>query len=296
MFKKGRHILILLLAAASPGVASCDVWNSLFAPADGDPVARVGERVLTRQQLESYLPDGLPFEDSVALSAQYIRSWASEQLYVSVAESQLSAQELDVSAELEQYRRSLLKYRYEQRYVSERLDTLVTEAQIAEYYERHKSAFTLTQPVLKVRFVDLLKDSPNVKVILKMIASDEYSDVELADSLARSSAMRFFDMSDRWIDATSLAKEFGTDAETMLSHLTGNTIRLESEEDGSLKVAHVVDICKSGPAPVDYCAEHISELILSARKHSLLQTLEQSLLDDALAQEKYVIYDEHESD
>ena len=284
-----RHILSSLLALAALCAVSCKVVESIFSDSD-DAVARVGEVSLSRLQLDSYIPDGVSVEDSIALAASFIRSWATEQLYVRVAESQLSPGELDVREELDQYRRSLLKYRYEQRYVSERLDTLVTEAQTAEYYERHKDNFTLTQPVLKVRFVDLMKDSPNVKVILKMIASDEYSDVELADSLARSSAMRFFDMSDRWMDATALAKEFGTDTETMLSHLSGDTIRIESEDSGSLKVAHVVDIRRSGPAPVEYCAERIRELILSARKHNLLQSLEQDLLDDALEQKQYEIY------
>ena len=40
-----------------------------------------------------------------------------------------------VDKELEAYRRSLLRYRYEQRYINDRLDTLITPAQLEEYYK-----------------------------------------------------------------------------------------------------------------------------------------------------------------
>ena len=51
-------------------------------------------------------------------------------LFMDMAETELSKGEKDVSREIESYRRSLLKYRYEQKYVNQRLDTAVTEADI----------------------------------------------------------------------------------------------------------------------------------------------------------------------
>lgn len=241
-------------------------------------------------QLREYIPVGASPEDSTNLALQVIDSWATEQLFLDMATIQLSKTEKDVSKELEDYKNSLLKYRYEQRYINERLDTLVTDVEIEAYYEAHKDLFVLDVPIMKARFLDIMKDSPNLEVIKKKMSSDKVGDVEEADSLAYSSALKYMDSSDSWMNALSLAKEFGTDYGTMLSHLSGKFIEID-EDRGDVKIAFIVEMRRTGAqAPVEYCAERIRNTIISNRKHALLATLERELLDDALEKENFVIY------
>ena len=42
--------------------------------------------------------------------------------------------------------------------------------------------------------------------------------------------------------------------------------------------------------PEEYCEERIKDIIISGRKHKLLTTLEQDLIEDAKAKEKFEIY------
>ena len=123
----------------------------------------------------------------------------------------LSKEEKDVSKELEAYRQSLLRYRYEQRYINERLDTTVSKKQIDEYYGSHKESFKLERPILKARFMNIPKDSPNLQKIKKLMSSDKVEDVVAADSIAFNSTQRYHDYSNGWIDAVKLAAEFGVD-------------------------------------------------------------------------------------
>ena len=94
----------------------------------------MGQEKLYRSDIDKVIPKGIVPEDSVRLSRQYINSWASDRVYLKIAEEQLSKAERDVTVELEDYRKSLLKYRYEQLYVNERLDTSVSHEHIEEYY------------------------------------------------------------------------------------------------------------------------------------------------------------------
>lgn len=269
-------------------LASCRAVRDFMH--DGDVVASVGSHKLYLTQLEDYIPNGVSSEDSTKLAEQYIRTWATEQLYFDMAEQQLSKSEKDVSKELEDYRNSLLRYRYEQRYVNERLDTNVTRAEIEKYYEDHSDLFVLEIPILKARYLDIMEDSPNYETIRRRMSSNEYADIAEADSLAYSSALRYIDWSDRWIDAVTLAREFGTDYGTMLSKLSGSYIEMR-EERGDLKLAYVLETRKAGTlAPLDYCEDRIRDIIISNRKHRLLTTLEQDLLEDALAKENLIIY------
>lgn len=282
-----RRIFPFILLLLS--LCGCRTITSLIH--DDEVVAKVGEEKLFLSELQEYIPEYASPEDSVSLARQYINSWAAEQIYMQAASSTLTKEEMDVTPELEDYRRSLIKYRYEQRYVNDRLDTLITDAQIEEYYNAHKDDFTLSRPILKVRFVDVMEDSPSKDLILKMMSSKQYSDVERADTLAHSAALRYFDKSDTWMDAAILAKEFGMDYTAMLAGLKNDFIKIEPEGRGDLMAAYVVDMIKSGTAPLEYCRETIRDIILSARKHELVESLERDLLEDAVVRKQFVIYE-----
>ncbi len=270
-------------------LCSCNAISSLIH--DDEVVARVGRTKLYKSEVERFIPNMIPAEDSIRLAEQYINTWAMDLLYLDVAETQLSKTELDVTADLEDFRRSLLKYRYEQRYINDRLDTLITDGQISQYYTAHAEDFELKRPILKVRFVDVMKDSPNVDAILKMMSSKEYDDIQRADTLAKSTALRWFDSSETWMDASELAKSFGLDWESMLSHLKGDMIRYEPEDRTDLMAAYVVEIQRKGTAPLEFVSERIRDILMSARKHDLMSSLERDLLENALESKKFVIYE-----
>ena len=281
-----RKLLIFLCLPVL--LYSCNAISSIIH--DDQVVASVGEHKLYKSEIEQFIPNMIPAEDSARLARQYINTWATDLLYLQVAESQLSKAELDVSADLENFRRSLLKYRYEQRYINDRLDTLVTDAQIRAYYDAHQADFALKRPVLKVRFVDVMKDSPNKDAILKMMTSKEYNDLQRADTLAKSTALRYFDSSDTWMDAAELARSFSLDYTEMLTHLKGDMIRYEPADRGDLMAAYVLDIRRTGIAPLEFCSSRIRDILISARKHELITSLERDLRENALESNNFVIY------
>ena len=281
-----RKLTALILAIIC--MNACNTISSIIH--DDEVVARVGQEKLYLSQVEQYIPEFVSAEDSLKLVRQYINSWATEILYQQVAQEQLSEAEMDVTAELEDYRKSLLKFRYEQRYIGERLDTLVTMEQKEEYYNTHQELFQLDRPILRVRFLDIAKNSPSKEKIVKLMSSKEYEDNVQAAELASSAALKYFDSADRWTDAIVLAREFGTDYSDMLAAMRGNIIKIEPEDRSDVLIAYVAEIRKNGVAPMEYVEDHICDYILSARKQELLTSLEQDLLDDALDHKTFVIY------
>ena len=141
---------VCLLVIVLPWLNSCKTITSFVH--DGRVVAKIGNHKLYASDLNAYIPDSASPEDSTRLALQYINSWASDMAFIDVAEKELSKSEKNVDKELEDYRRSLLKYRYEQKYVNQRLDTAVTDAQIEKYYEAHIETFKLSLPIAKARF------------------------------------------------------------------------------------------------------------------------------------------------
>ena len=257
---------------------------------DDKVVARVGKHKLYQSEVSAYIPSDVSPADSTNLALQYINSWATDLIFSDMAQTQLSKAERDVTAELEAYKRDLLRFRYEQRFIGDRLDTLVTEDQMLTFYEKHKNLFVLDRPIMKVRFVDIYKNVENKDRIIRLLSSNKPKDMEEVEGLANKYAIRYFDKSYEWMDATVLAREFGIDYGQMLAKMNQSYIRMESEDASDIKVAYVREIRRSGVAPFDFCTERIREYILSGRKHDLLVALEQSLLKGASDDGQFVIY------
>lgn len=278
----------IFLCAAATTVISCSFMH------DDQAVARVGKTTLYKSEMDRYIPAGLPAADSIVLARQYIKAWASELIMNAMAEEQLSKDELDVTRELKDYRSSLLKYRYEQHYISDRLDTAVTQAQIEEHYKANPSLYTLSIPIAKARYLRIPKTSPMKDKLKKLMASDKEEDLYLLDSLSYSNADKFTRYGDRWVDMVTIARDYGTDYGTLIAAINDRYIVIEDEQ-GMEHITYLATYIHSGKVPpLDYCSDKIREVIVSQRKYQLSKTLEQDLLEDALEKGKFVIYENDE--
>lgn len=280
--------MIAILGIVLPAFMSCKTISSFLS--DDETVAEVGSSRLYKSELNALIPKGIQREDSVRLARQYINAWALDQVFLTIAEQQLSKAEKDVTKELEDYRKSLLKYRYEQLYVNERLDTAVSDDNVEAYYTANVNKFELHRPIVKARYLRMSADSPVLPKIRKKMSSDQVQDLVDADSLAYSSALKFTTWNDRWIDVASLALEFGTDYVEILSSVRGGWVEM-TDSTGVTSLAFISDIVREGEtAPMEYCAPQIKDMIISARKQALITGLEQDLLKDAREKGQFLIH------
>lgn len=284
----GKIIVFVLVVAGSCG---CDFVDRLVH--DDETVARVGLKRLYKSQLEKYIPNGLNPEDSAKLVGQYINTWAREQIYIDIAESELSKEEKNVEVELEEYKNSLLKYRYEQKFVNERLDTSISAKEVEDYYKSHQEIFILDRPLVRARILDIMGDSPKLDELLKFMSSENEEDLVMADSIAYVYAIRYADHSDKWLNIVDVSRELGVDYGDAMSKLKSpdKLLVFKEEERSDIRYIYVKDRIKAGAvAPLEYCAERIRDVILSARKHALLDDLERDLLNDAKEKNYLKIY------
>ncbi len=280
-----KKVLIFTLFASC--LISCQFINRVVR--DDEVVARVGNKVLYKGEVSALIPDGIHGEDSLRLAIQYIDSWASDLVFLDVAESQLSKSDKDVTEELESYRRSLLKYRYEQHYINERLDTSVTDYEINKYYNSHKDLLVLKSPIVRARFVQISALSPALQQMKRLMSSENEDALWEAENLALTAAEMFKGYSDKWISLTTIAKDSGIDFDMLEKAKTGSFV--ETDNGGIKNIVYIIDAMQTGElAPLEYCTPDIADMIISSRKRQLTTALEQELLDVARDKGKYVIY------
>ena len=277
------------------GILSCALFAAVFTSCsflhDDQVVARAEGKKLYKSEVIKYIPHGLPAEDSMALADQYIRAWAAELIMNAMADQQLTKKEKDVSRELEDYKSSLLKYRYEQRYIADRLDTAVTDSQIENHYKSNPDLYVLSVPIVKARYLRLPKASSMKDDLVKLLPGKKDGDLEMLDSLSRTYADKYIDYGDEWIDIVALSREYGMDYGTLTGAMDRGFIDV-TDEQGTEHIAYITDFMRGGSvAPIEFCREKIREMIVSQRKYALSRALEQDLLDDALKKGNFVVYE-----
>lgn len=282
-----RKILVAAVISLF-SVSGCNYIQDLLH--DDDVVAKAGKSRLYRSELKTVIPKGVSPADSTNLALQYIKSWAEDQLFFQMASRELSKQDQDVSQEMEAYRQALLRFRYEQHFINDRLDTLITEDQMILFYEANQRLFVLERPIVMARYVDIYKTAEVKDKILSKLTSNKADDVQLLDSLGNTYAIRYFDNTQTWMDIADLAKEFDMDYGTLMASIKQNTILKDSKSTSDIKAAYIRSIIKSGVAPMEFCTGRIQDYILSARKRELLQALEHSLLEEASNKGDFIIY------
>ena len=282
-----RIVLIFIIGIVLPAFSSCRAISSFLSK--DEAVAEVGTARLYRSDLNMVIPKGIPYDDSVRLAKGYINTWALDQVFLSIAEQQLSKSEKDVTKELEDYRTSLLKYRYEQLYVNERLDTAVSDDKVEEYYNMHQDKFVLRRPLVKARFLKISSESPTLGQLKKKMSSEEVNDLFEADSLAYSSALKFEIWQNNWVDIALVASELGMDYTSVLASMRGHWVE-RMDTTGIVSIAYIPEMITEGhTAPMEHVIPSIKDMIISARKQQLVSTLERDLLNEARENGQFVI-------
>ncbi len=287
-----NRIVCIIIAALS--VCSCTLYENFTK---GDKVAQVGRAALYKTDLEKVIPKGISSQDSASLAQQYIHSWAVKQLMLQKAEEQLPKGEKDVAGLLEDYRTQLLVFRYENKFVEERLDTVVTDEEREHYYNTHQSSFIGKNGVFKGRLVKMQNSSPNLQVMRKLAQKRDIEDLEALEQLAYNSAYKYSDYDNNWVDLNIVAKDAGAPLAQLQKIISDAKLFGEYKDTVYTNVLQILDYVAPGEVtPFEYNSEKIKEIIISRRKQELLSNLQRDILNDALNNNKLKIIEEDEKD
>ena len=127
-----RRIFLFILLIMS-FLSGCAYFTS--SSPGNSIVAKVGDKILLRKELASALPRGITKADSVNQAKDYIQRWVREELMLKMAEENLSEEQKDVQRELDEYRTSLIIHRYKQQLINQKLDTVLTDTDIRQFYD-----------------------------------------------------------------------------------------------------------------------------------------------------------------
>lgn len=288
-FLKIAAVALLCLTLFS----SCNQLRRWFGN-EPERLAQIDKNILYRKDVESLIPGKLSAVDSVNAANHYIDLWAIDNLLLRKAEQELSGDEKNVDQELADYRKSLLVFRYQKKYVEERIDTVISGEEAAAYYEANKALFILDDPLCKARFIKMGRQSPYLPIIKTIYRSNGMEDVAQLERLCESSAEVYKTYSNAWIGVSELAQDLPLGKDEVRNALRPDGY-IETTDSLYTYLVSVYEFIPAGhPAPLEYKESNIKQIILSKRKQSLLKDLETEVLKEGWSRQMIKIYNKNE--
>lgn len=278
---KNIHYIIILLVSLA---CSSDKIT------DEKPIARVYNEYLYLSDLKDALNGIKSKEDSINLIKNFIDKWSKKQVLLHLAETNLSIEEQDVSQELENYKTSLLIYKYQQYFINQKLDTIVSEQELNDYYNSHPNEFQLEENIVKTTFVEVPKSAPNIEIVKSLYSSSKDKDLKKLDNYCNKYAMVYNNFKDKWLSFNSLLKLMPSDITDQETFLKSNK-QIELKDTNYFYFAFIKEYQLEGnPAPIEFATNLITPIILTKRKIELLNKLENNALKEELNKNNVEIY------
>lgn len=245
------------------------------------PLARAFDAYLYPSDIRNILSPQLSAADSERVVRAYIDSWTRNRVIAHKAELNLSDEEKDVQNQLDEYRNSLLVYRYEMKLVSERLDTIVTENQLKEYYDRNKNNFELKKNLVQISFVKIEENSPVLPQIEKLFHSSRPSDKEKLATLCGRYANNFFLDDEVWLEFNEIIKELPIQNYDQEHFLRNNKFLQIKEGDYIYLINIKAYRTRNSVSDIAFERDNIRAILLNKRKLELLKQMETNVMKEA---------------
>ena len=120
--------VLLFSACDKPGIS----------PSQREIIVKVNDRILTREEIESQIPKGLPPEDSLIRAESIVKKRIIDMLMDDVAYKNVGDEKAEIEKLVNEYRRSLIRHRYQERIIKDKVSHSIRESDQLSYYEENK--------------------------------------------------------------------------------------------------------------------------------------------------------------
>ncbi len=240
-------------------------------------LARVHNKTLYLSELDGMF---LGNADSSIIINAYVNRWIREALLLHEAERYIPS-DLKIDELVRDYRASLIRHNYEKTLVEQKLDSVISEEELADFYEENKSQYQLKTPIIRCHFIRVKRPVPNPNTLQFLWNSRSPDDFPKLLDYCNEYAEAHLLADSIWYRVDDISKELppGTlNSRNIPRNL--DLTRSDSEYRYYFKIFEVKN--KEEIAPLSYIENQARKVILHSRKLKLLEQEKEKMYDLAL--------------
>jgi len=267
---------------------NCDFFKKAD---DREPIARVNETYLYKEDVEGLVPEGTSKEDSLVIVNGYINRWARQLLLMDGALLNLSEEKQEEFSKLvKQYKSDLYTKAYLEALVKKNIDTVVNIDEAEVFYEANKESFKLNDDLLQLRYISLPLNPIDLDTIKNRFKRYNNRDKRFLDSI--SIQFKSYSLNDSiWVKYSQVVDKVPVVTQESKEQLLKKSNFLQLKDSINLYLMHVNDIrLQNDYAPLEYVNKSIKQIVINKRKLELIKQLEKDISKDAIKNNKFQIY------
>lgn len=279
-----KALIVIILVAISAACTNNNIVNRI-------PVAEVGKTILYYDEIPEPIKSELNKPDSAAIVQNYINKWAKRRLLLQKAEENLSPElRNEISRQLEDTRTNLVIYQYQREMMLQKMDTILSDTELENYYTANEKSFMLNSNIVKALFIKIPSETPDLSRIKSLAQSNRQDDLQQLESLCFQFAEKFDDFNEDWVTMDRLSIELQQDIENEENFLKRNTY-FETSDSLSVYLISIRDYrLRASLAPFEYVKNDIKRIIWNSRRLEFIQSLENGIYNEALKENSFKIY------
>jgi hypothetical protein len=259
-------------------------------PFDGETVlARAGKEALRKMDIAELLPIELTGADSVKWVENYVDRWVRDKLKLQEATMIFGDNAADEEL-VRAYRNSLITSRLEQHFIEQTAgDSLYTEQDLHDFYDRHKDEFILDRNIVKGRVVAFPSAFRQKARLKEIFASWGDEGRQEALAMAQKNAFSLREVSD-WMEYSGFLALLPTRRnETYDANLAIHGV--QEMIDGGTTWWFVIDEKRTvgETKPYELVSEVVRQSVATRRRAEIIKASEDSIYRTALLEKRAVI-------
>ena len=282
-----KKLGVLIGIAFLVSLAGCDYFQKSSKEV---VVAECYGKYLYESDLKGIVPEGASTMDSIQRVSTFIDSWIMRQVLIHQAENNLDKDKLDLKKQLEEYRNSLIIYEYESQLINQKLDTVVSEDAIAEYYEQNKEDFQLRNTMVRAAYVILDEDCIQKATFQKLMSDRDTLLLQNIDILANYYAVKSYVDVDQWIRLDELTNIIPIEIFNAESFLKKNKFVCFDMNEYTYMVRFVDYLLEESTSPLEMVHDNIKSVILAHRKQAMIEKMKNALYEKAKRDHAFEVY------
>ncbi len=292
-----RRIINISLCIALLAVVSCRELPDYLV--GSNTLARVGREELSITEVKQAIPSNLKGEDSVVFAKHYIDKWLVRQLKIEEADQLFPGSVNDIEKMVEDYRQTLLTGKVDQYYVEKLMNNELSDKDIADYYNTHKSDFTLDRTLVKgriLRFDGSYRQSKRLKEQMRKAATSP-TDAKTFSDVCEKNGFVLSVFRSEWINFSDFLGNLPTTRSQDYDPLLNKMDIQEMEANGTRYYFDFTSVCRKGNvAPLESVSENIRRILLTQRRSEIIKAHEEEIVKRASDEGHARIYLEDRSE
>jgi len=280
--KYSFKFLILLICAIF--VFSCSNKKNENS---ADFVVRVGDKVLTTNDLQNIFATAATTKDSALFVQNYLKKWAADELlYAKAKRSFRDDQEIENL--VNEYRKSLIINKFKQKLLDDN-KIKPTAEEIAKYYEQHKSELKLDEPILKGALLQVPKNSPKIDQLRTAMKKIDHASIEKIEKYSLQHAVNYDFFTDKWLTLNDIAQRAPIPQGSKDAFVSAKNF-YEIQDSTSIYFLSIKEFRPSGAeTPLEKVDELITNILTLQKSLQFVKDYQQKLYDNAVKKGEVVI-------